>query len=136
MIFMEGTLMSKIALITGVTGQDGAYLAEFLLDKGWLLQHGFGSFRHHLQHKLLDLRLRLLEAWLVPVALDHVCEQRQPVVLRHVGLPPTSIPVSLWSHIPSAFRDAALCGVVHNPGTLVHAAAARRLRRRPRLRRS
>ncbi len=29
----------KIALITGVTGQDGAYLAELLLDKGYLV-HG------------------------------------------------------------------------------------------------
>ena len=27
--------MKKIALITGVTGQDGSYLAEFLLDKGY-----------------------------------------------------------------------------------------------------
>ena len=27
--------MSKIALITGITGQDGAYLAEFLLNKGY-----------------------------------------------------------------------------------------------------
>ena len=27
--------MSKVALITGVTGQDGSYLAEFLLDKGY-----------------------------------------------------------------------------------------------------
>ena len=27
--------MTKIALITGVTGQDGAYLSEFLLDKGY-----------------------------------------------------------------------------------------------------
>ena len=27
--------MRKIALITGVTGQDGAYLAELLLDKGY-----------------------------------------------------------------------------------------------------
>lgn len=27
--------VNKIALITGVTGQDGAYLAEFLLDKGY-----------------------------------------------------------------------------------------------------
>jgi GDPmannose 4,6-dehydratase len=26
---------SKVALITGITGQDGAYLAEFLLDKGY-----------------------------------------------------------------------------------------------------
>ncbi|MDY0307449.1 MAG: GDP-mannose 4,6-dehydratase, partial [Desulfovibrionaceae bacterium] len=27
--------MSKRAIITGVTGQDGAYLAEFLLGKGY-----------------------------------------------------------------------------------------------------
>ncbi|MBW6502198.1 MAG: GDP-mannose 4,6-dehydratase, partial [Bacteroidales bacterium] len=26
--------MAKTALITGVTGQDGAYLAEYLLKKG------------------------------------------------------------------------------------------------------
>ena len=26
---------NKIALITGVTGQDGAYLSEFLLKKGY-----------------------------------------------------------------------------------------------------
>lgn len=31
--------MNKTALITGVTGQDGAYLAELLLDKGYLV-HG------------------------------------------------------------------------------------------------
>jgi len=31
--------MSKTALITGVTGQDGAYLAEFLLAKGYIV-HG------------------------------------------------------------------------------------------------
>ncbi|RJX30698.1 MAG: GDP-mannose 4,6-dehydratase [Oxalobacter sp.] len=31
--------MSKIALITGVTGQDGSYLAEFLLNKGYVV-HG------------------------------------------------------------------------------------------------
>src|ERR1700723_2246288 len=31
--------MSKVALITGITGQDGAYLAEFLLNKGYVV-HG------------------------------------------------------------------------------------------------
>lgn len=31
--------MSKVALITGVTGQDGAYLSEFLLKKGYVV-HG------------------------------------------------------------------------------------------------
>ena len=31
--------MKKIALITGITGQDGSYLAEFLLNKGYIV-HG------------------------------------------------------------------------------------------------
>ncbi len=29
----------KVALITGITGQDGSYLAEFLLEKGYIV-HG------------------------------------------------------------------------------------------------
>ena len=32
-------MTERIALITGTTGQDGAYLAEFLLDKGYIV-HG------------------------------------------------------------------------------------------------
>lgn len=37
---MEKTMTKpKVALITGITGQDGAYLAEFLLDKGYIV-HG------------------------------------------------------------------------------------------------
>ena len=31
--------MSKVALITGVTGQDGAYLAEYLIGLGYIV-HG------------------------------------------------------------------------------------------------
>lgn len=31
--------MNRVALITGITGQDGAYLAEFLLNKGYIV-HG------------------------------------------------------------------------------------------------
>jgi GDPmannose 4,6-dehydratase len=33
--FFKGMKMSKVALITGVTGQDGAYLAQFLLAKDY-----------------------------------------------------------------------------------------------------
>ena len=36
---MSNTSLPKTALITGITGQDGSYLAEFLLDKGYLV-HG------------------------------------------------------------------------------------------------
>jgi GDPmannose 4,6-dehydratase len=33
------TIAKKVALITGITGQDGSYLAEFLLEKGYIV-HG------------------------------------------------------------------------------------------------
>ncbi len=33
------TMKQKVALITGITGQDGSYLAEFLLERGYLV-HG------------------------------------------------------------------------------------------------
>ena len=36
---IELRFMAKVALITGVTGQDGAYLAELLLEKGYIV-HG------------------------------------------------------------------------------------------------
>ena len=36
---MESVVVSKVALITGVTGQDGAYLAELLIGKGYTV-HG------------------------------------------------------------------------------------------------
>ena len=34
--------MKKTALITGITGQDGAYLAQFLLEKDYKI---YGTFR-------------------------------------------------------------------------------------------
>jgi GDPmannose 4,6-dehydratase len=37
----------KRALITGITGQDGSYLADLLLDKGYEV-HGISS-RQHIQ---------------------------------------------------------------------------------------
>ena len=36
--------MSNVALITGITGQDGSYLAEFLLEKGYEVH---GLIRRH-----------------------------------------------------------------------------------------
>jgi GDPmannose 4,6-dehydratase len=36
---MTNSIQTKVALITGVTGQDGSYLAEFLLKKGYIV-HG------------------------------------------------------------------------------------------------
>ncbi|MDR0570439.1 MAG: GDP-mannose 4,6-dehydratase [Clostridiales Family XIII bacterium] len=55
--------MAKIALITGVTGQDGSYLAEFLLEKGYevhgLLRRGSTYNTERIEHLYVE---ELLEA--------------------------------------------------------------------------
>ena len=53
--------MTKIALITGITGQDGSYLAEFLIEKGYEV-HGIirrASFQNtcRLDHLLIESNL-------------------------------------------------------------------------------
>ncbi|MDO9556407.1 MAG: GDP-mannose 4,6-dehydratase [Coriobacteriia bacterium] len=55
----RSTLVTKRALITGITGQDGSYLAELLLDKGYevfglVRRASTGSFERidHLLHKV------------------------------------------------------------------------------------
>lgn len=50
-------MAAKKALITGVTGQDGAYLSSFLLDKGYEV---FGLVRRSSAASVNDFRLRWL----------------------------------------------------------------------------
>lgn len=57
--------MSKIALITGITGQDGSYLAEFLLEKGYEV-HGIirraSSFNtQRIEHLYIDEAIEDME---------------------------------------------------------------------------
>ena len=40
-------MCKKVALVTGVTGQDGSYLVEFLLNKGYEV-HGIKEEHHFL----------------------------------------------------------------------------------------
>lgn len=50
--------MSKVALITGITGQDGSYLAEFLIDKGYevhgILRRSSSFNTGRIEHLYLD----------------------------------------------------------------------------------
>ena len=60
--------MTKRALITGITGQDGSYLAEFLLDKGYEVHglvrrssvHGTERIDHLLESDRITLHLSLI----------------------------------------------------------------------------
>ena len=45
-------MKKKIALITGITGQDGAYLAEFLIKKNYVV-HGIKE--EHQQQIIIEL---------------------------------------------------------------------------------
>ena len=45
----------KTALITGITGQDGAYLAELLLEKGYMV-HGIKRRSSSINTGRIDLR--------------------------------------------------------------------------------
>ena len=49
--------MTRTALITGITGQDGAYLAQLLLEKGYRVH---GLVRRSSSHGISDERLRRL----------------------------------------------------------------------------
>lgn len=52
-ILLKGVLYMKKALITGITGQDGSYLAEFLLNKGYEV-HGIARRSSSLNTQRID----------------------------------------------------------------------------------
>ena len=62
--------MAKRALITGITGQDGSYLAEFLLDKGYEV--------HGIKRRSSSLNTE---------RIDHLYQD--PVSYTHLTLPTT-----------------------------------------------
>lgn len=73
----------KVALVTGITGQDGSYLAELLLEKGYCV-HGLvrrSSLPNlsRIQHLLSDSRLSLHEGDLSDTpSLDRLVKEVQP----------------------------------------------------------
>ncbi|MDR1911433.1 MAG: GDP-mannose 4,6-dehydratase [Helicobacteraceae bacterium] len=80
--------MAKVALITGVTGQDGAYLSEFLLDKGYIV-HGikrrtslFNTARiDHLMHDQHEKNVRFFlhhGDMTDSSSLSHIIQKTQP----------------------------------------------------------
>lgn len=73
--------MEKVALITGITGQDGSYLAEFLLSKGYrvcgMVRRASTENSQRVEH--LRERIELYQADLLDqTSMSHVLEQVQP----------------------------------------------------------
>jgi len=98
--------MTKRALITGITGQDGSYLAEFLLDQGYEI---FGMVRRsstvtferiaHLQDKITMVYADLLDQ----VSMIEVLRVHQPDEVYNLAA---------QSFVPTSFSQPVLTGEV------------------------
>lgn len=109
----------KVALISGITGQDGSYLTEFLLDKGYDV-HGIirrsSSFNtgrlHHLyedQHER-PIKFKLHYGDLSDSTnLVYIIAQVQPTEIYNLGA---------QSHVKVSFEMAEYTGDVDGLGTL------------------
>ena len=109
----------KVALITGITGQDGSYLAEFLLEKGYMI-HGikrrsslFNTDRidhlyqdpHH-----PDQRLKLHYGDLSDAMnLTRIIQETQPDEIYNLGA---------MSHVAVSFDTPEYVGNIDGLGTL------------------
>jgi GDPmannose 4,6-dehydratase len=77
--FIKGVHMAKKALITGITGQDGSYLAEFLLEKGYevigMVRRSSTERFHRIEHikeKINIQQADLLDQYSIIKLLDEV----------------------------------------------------------------
>ncbi|MEY4076263.1 MAG: hypothetical protein RIQ69_633 [Pseudomonadota bacterium] len=110
---------SKVALITGITGQDGSYLAEFLLDKGYTV-HGIkrraSSFNtdridHIFQDPHVDnARIKLHYGDLTDTSnLIRIIKETQPDEIYNLGA---------QSHVAVSFESPEYTADVDAMGTL------------------
>jgi len=109
----------KVALITGVTGQDGSYLAEFLLEKGYFV-HGikrrssiFNTQRiDHIYQDLHidDANFKLHYGDLTDTSnLVRIIQETQPDEIYHLGA---------QSHVAVSFESPEFTSDVDGIGTL------------------
>ena len=102
----------KVALITGITGQDGSYLAEFLLEKGYKV-HGIVRRSslintHRIDH--IYNRIKLHYGDLTDSTnLVRVIQQVQPDEIYNLGA---------QSHVKVSFEMPEYTGMVDGLGTL------------------
>ena len=111
--------MSKVALITGITGQDGSYLAELLLEKGYEV-HGIKRRASSLNTDRIDhlyqdphhpnQRLKLHYGDLTDAMnLTRIIEECQPDEIYNLGA---------MSHVKVSFDTPEYVGNVDGLGTL------------------
>jgi GDPmannose 4,6-dehydratase len=99
-----GWLAMPTALITGVTGQDGSYLAEFLLDKGYRVV-GVVRRTSHDSYERIGHLLERVEI----VAADLLDQHSLTTVIRDVE-PDEVYNLAAQSFVPTSFTQPVLTG--------------------------
>jgi GDPmannose 4,6-dehydratase len=92
------------ALITGVTGQDGSYLAEFLLDKGYEVVGMVRRTSHHSYERIEHLLDRI-----EVVAADLLDQHSLTVVLQDTR-PDEVYNLAAQSFVPTSWNQPVLTG--------------------------
>jgi GDPmannose 4,6-dehydratase len=113
--------MAKRALITGITGQDGSYLAELLLEEGYEV---FGMMRRssapnlwRIQHLLDRVTLKAADL-LDQLSLLRLIEQVQPVEIYNLAA---------MSFVPASWDQPMLTGEFNSQGVTRLLDAVRRV---------
>lgn len=98
--------MKKTALITGITGQDGSYLAEFLLEKGYevygLFRRGSTNTAHRIAHLMEETQKKEADFHLVygdmtdSLNLVRLIQQIQPQEIYNLAA---------QSHVAVSFQE-------------------------------
>ena len=106
--------VKKVALITGVTGQDGSYLSEFLLEKGYevhgLIRRSSVDYRERIAHLEGQLNFHLHYGDMSDsISLVKVVDKVQPTEIYNLAA---------QSHVQVSFDSPELTADVDATGTL------------------
>ncbi len=114
--------MSKTALITGVAGQDGAYLTELLLEKGYRVfgmdrqaPEDYVDYIEHLKNKIILRRGNLMDQ----MSLIDLIEEAQPDEIYNFAA---------QSFIPLSWKEPVITGDVNALGVTRILEAIRRVK--------
>ena len=104
--------MDKVALITGITGQDGSYLTEFLLEKGYevhgIVRRASLINTHRIDHVYEDIKLHYGDLT-DSTNIVRVIQKVQPDEIYNLGA---------QSHVKVSFEMPEYTGQVDGLGTL------------------
>lgn len=111
--------MSKVALITGITGQDGAYLAEYLLKKGYVV-HGIKRRSSLINTERIDHLYKdpLLEDTKMFLYHGDLTDSTNLIRLIQDIQPDEIYNLAAMSHVHVSFETAEYTGNADGLGTL------------------